>query len=219
MKSTFAATRNHKAFNERGDEPAIQDNQSIAYTSRMLACTRCGSQQETSWMQLRYSEGFRAVHCRSCGKQERCLRNLCQCGTTWHRCLVHRVDPHEHTSRKAPAKTKQQKQEEHEQEEVKARNKVPSRRKNRRDNEAPVIEDGNGTKTGSNRRKASKEQEFFRKRAAEEQRINPTISNLLQKIKARKVGGQTNKFEGGIKSVGGRIKQVGPAKWPSALWG
>ena len=77
----------------------------VAYTSRKLTCTRCGSQQETSWMQLRTWEGFRAVHCRTCGKQERCLRNRCQCGSVWHQCILHRADPKEHTSRKAAVKS------------------------------------------------------------------------------------------------------------------
>jgi hypothetical protein len=72
----------------------------VQYTSRKLACTRCGAKQETRWMQLRTKEGYRAVRCRTCGKQERNLKHTCQCGNNWHQCTLHRVDPAIHTSRK-----------------------------------------------------------------------------------------------------------------------
>ena len=75
------------------------------YTSRMLKCTRCCEEQETAWMQLRTGEGFRAIHCKACRLQERCLRNECQCNKVWHHCAEHRVDPATHRSRKAPKKT------------------------------------------------------------------------------------------------------------------
>ena len=39
------------------------------YTTRILKCTRCGEGQETEWMQLRSTEGFRAIHCKTCGMQ------------------------------------------------------------------------------------------------------------------------------------------------------
>ena len=71
-----------------------------AYTSRILECTRCNAPQETEWMQLRVKEGYRAIHCKQCGKQERCARNRCQCGVVWHICPTHRIDPSFHKSRR-----------------------------------------------------------------------------------------------------------------------
>ena len=70
------------------------------YQSRSIQCTRCGSSQETRKMQLHTPQGFRDIHCKACGKHERCLRNLCQCGIVWHRCQIHRVDPQVHATRK-----------------------------------------------------------------------------------------------------------------------
>ena len=183
--ATVRWTRKNKTTTDQGDgraDPTAGNSEEVAYTSRMLACTRCESQQETSWMQLRTSEGFRAVHCRTCGKQERCLRNRCRCGTIWHQCVLHRVDPNEHTSRKAAVKTRQQKQEDQDEKQA-----APRRKKSQRIEEAPVIEDGKATKNGSTSRKVLKEQQFCRKKAVDDQKINPTISNMFQRIKAREV--------------------------------
>ena len=84
--------RNHRSMRE-GEQELIdnetEDTPKPQYTSRKLACTRCGHQQETSWMQLRCREGSRAVHYRNCGKQERSARNYCRCGTIWHQCPKH----------------------------------------------------------------------------------------------------------------------------------
>ena len=71
-----------------------------AYDSRFLACTRCGAIQETKGMQLKVREGFKAIRCKSCGKQERVLRNRCSCNAVWHQCPTHRIDPPFHKSRK-----------------------------------------------------------------------------------------------------------------------
>ena len=70
------------------------------YKTRILKCTRCEAPQETVWMQLRTKVGYRGIHCKECGKQELCSRNLCQCGQLWHQCTVHRVDPQTHSSRR-----------------------------------------------------------------------------------------------------------------------
>ena len=43
------------------DDTHDPDEESQPYESRMLACTRCGHQQETAWMQLRTVAGYRAV--------------------------------------------------------------------------------------------------------------------------------------------------------------
>jgi len=70
------------------------------YANRILACSRCGTTQETKWMQLRTTNGYRAIHCRGCKKQETVAKTRCQCGVIWHRCESHRVDPATHSSRK-----------------------------------------------------------------------------------------------------------------------
>jgi len=54
--------------------------------TRMLACTRCGMEQETKDKQLKISAGFRAIHCKNCRKQERVFRNKCSCKVIWHQC-------------------------------------------------------------------------------------------------------------------------------------
>ena len=80
----------------------------VAYSTRLLACTRCGAQQESKWMQLRVKEGFRAIRCTQCGPQERTTRNMCQCKVVWRQCVVHRIDPPAHRSKKV-AKRKMKK--------------------------------------------------------------------------------------------------------------
>jgi len=110
--ATVKWKRNHKDHTQQGsdEDPNQSSEDTVKYSTRMLACTRCGHAQETAWMQLRCREGFRAVHCRNCGRQERCARNLCQCGVLWHHCLMHRTDPEKHVSRKPPKKTEEMKQ-------------------------------------------------------------------------------------------------------------
>ena len=71
-----------------------------AYTSRILECTRYNAPQDTEWIQLRVKEGYRAIHCKQCGKQERCARNRCQCVVVWHICPTHRIDPAVHRIKK-----------------------------------------------------------------------------------------------------------------------
>ena len=66
----------------------------------MLTCTRCGAKQETKEMQLKVCAGFRAIHCKNCGKQERVLKNRCSCEVIWRQCPLHRIDPPFHTSRR-----------------------------------------------------------------------------------------------------------------------
>ena len=58
------------------EEEEEQDHQGTlgrrpAYDSRVLQCSRCGTPQETKWMQLRMDNGYRAIHCKQCKKQER----------------------------------------------------------------------------------------------------------------------------------------------------
>ena len=54
-----------------GDE---QRSSEPRYTSRILSCIRCGHPQETSWMQLRVKNGFRAIRCRLCSLLQLCSR-------------------------------------------------------------------------------------------------------------------------------------------------
>ena len=77
------------------------------YIIGLLTSTRCDAPQEAAWMQLRTKIGYRAIHCKTCGKQQVCARNKCQCGLIWHQCAIHRIDPIMHVSRKG--KKRQQK--------------------------------------------------------------------------------------------------------------
>ena len=66
------------------------------YCSRLLACARCGTEQETKDKQTRVKTGFRAITCKKCGKQERVHSNMCRCNVIWHHCPIHRIDPPHH---------------------------------------------------------------------------------------------------------------------------
>ena len=66
------------------------------YCSRLLACTRCGTEQETKDKQMRVKAGFRAITCKKCGKQERVHSNMCRYNVIWHHCPIHRIDPPQH---------------------------------------------------------------------------------------------------------------------------
>ena len=90
-----------------GSDTEKEQEEQILYSSRLLKCTRCGSPKETWWVQLRTKEGYRGIHCKACGKQERCARNPCQCGSIWCQCELHRIDPAKHTSRKGKIKERQ----------------------------------------------------------------------------------------------------------------
>ena len=96
-----ADRRTQQSTEEEGPTSNVQ-----RYASRMIKCTRCDKQQETKQMQLRTKDGYRALHCKGCGKQERSLFNVCQCGTIWHQCEVHRTDPSYHLSRKPVVRKK-----------------------------------------------------------------------------------------------------------------
>ena len=74
--------------------------QKPSYENRILTCSRCGTAQETKWMQLRTANGYRAIHCKNCKKQETVARTKCQCDVIWHRCEAHRNDPETHSSKK-----------------------------------------------------------------------------------------------------------------------
>jgi len=154
-----------------------------SYTSRELACTRCGAWQETSWMQLRTAEGFRAVHCKVCRLQERSHSNKCQCGVIWHQCKTHRIDPREHWTKKAPNKSQEEKarSEELRREEDKGKKKRP------KIDQPPDIEDGQGEirrKKGT-RRKAHEKSGKSLKPMKRVLRVVSPQPALLARIKAR----------------------------------
>jgi len=48
-----------------------ENHDKVKYPSRLLACTRCGSLQETKGKQLKVDVGFRAIHCKKGKKQEK----------------------------------------------------------------------------------------------------------------------------------------------------
>ena len=103
MGATIKWKRNNKQEEEeqrKDEEEQTGKREKKRYTSRMVRCTRCMTSQQTSWMQLRTVEGYRGLHCKGCGRQERCARSLCQCGVVWHVCPTHREDPPSHSSRK-----------------------------------------------------------------------------------------------------------------------
>ena len=127
-----------EANRDEEDQTRKAAEDSKAYTSRMLACTRCGAAQETAWMQLRTRDGFRAVHCRTCRLQERSINNKCQCGLIWHHCPTHRIDPSCHRSRKAPKKSLEEKKKEQEA----MRQKAEARRKRSINDKPPEVEQG-----------------------------------------------------------------------------
>ena len=70
------------------------------YTSRLLTCSLCYQTQETRWMQLRTTTGFRAIHCKYCKYQEYTAKTKCQCMIRWNHCPIHRVDPLYHSSKR-----------------------------------------------------------------------------------------------------------------------
>ena len=136
---------------DEGEGQAEQDiDQEVPkYTSRKLLCSRCQATHETRRIQLRTIDGFRAIHCRECGRQQKVAFNHCTCGVLWHRCELHRIDPKVHESRRG-TKTASKKQEE-------KAIALSSKRK------APYTQQGQG-KEGASIRKA-------RKRKAEDQII------------------------------------------------
>ena len=64
-----------------GEEPLIKKNDDKpTYASRLLTCSVCYQPQETRWMQLRTTKGFRAIQCKYCKYQEYTAKTNCQCG-------------------------------------------------------------------------------------------------------------------------------------------
>jgi len=117
------------------EEEVAKNEGDVRYSSRRLACTKCGTEQETKEKQLKIKNGFRAIVCNKCGKQERVHSHKCSCDIIWHHCLLHKNDPQQHL--------------------IKRKREEPARRNDRpqskRDSQAstrvaPDIEDGNPSK-------------------------------------------------------------------------
>ena len=88
---------NTNEFNEQ--QPSWERFDEVKkYTSRLLTCRTCGALRETAWMQLRTPRGIRAVHCLSCKAFQVVSMHKCQCGTIWHQCPTHHIDPSVHRS-------------------------------------------------------------------------------------------------------------------------
>ena len=90
-------------INKESDETAAKTKHGH---SRTLTCQACGGGIETKNMQLWSLDGFRDFYCKKCGHHARAKGHRCQCGTIWHECPEHRLDPAVHRSRKAPNKEK-----------------------------------------------------------------------------------------------------------------
>lgn len=62
MNHTVRWRRNKTASDSNGMQVQQEENNdatTVAYTSRILKCNRCGKGRETSWMQLRTNKGYR----------------------------------------------------------------------------------------------------------------------------------------------------------------
>ena len=86
------------------EEEAAMNGGEVRYNSRLLACTKCGTEHETKDKQLKIKEGFRAINCIKCGKQQRVHSHKCKCKVVWHHCPLHKVDPPQHLLKKEKEK-------------------------------------------------------------------------------------------------------------------
>lgn len=89
-----------RSSSDRSPEEGDGTAERVRYQTRMIACTRCVEQQETKAKQLKVSAGFRAIHCKRCGRQERVSTNKCSCNIIWHHCILHKIDPPVHLPNK-----------------------------------------------------------------------------------------------------------------------
>ena len=129
-------------------------------------------------MQLRTNHGFRAVHCRKCGKQERVARNYCQCQAIWHQCLKHRIDPRQHRSRKVARLIPQQRAKRKEE-----RDKARFLKGHSLKRKAPVIEEAMPENTSSLTQKARKELDFKQSQNGSQQRMSVRVQAMRERIK------------------------------------
>lgn len=89
-----------RSSSDRSPEEGDGIAERVLYQTRMIACTRCVEQQETKAKQLKVSAGFRAIHCKRCGRQENVSTNKCSCNIIWHQCMLHNIDPLVHLPNK-----------------------------------------------------------------------------------------------------------------------
>ena len=134
---------------------------------------------------MRTKDGYKAVHCPACHKQERSQRSRCQCGHIWHQCTIHRVDPVVHRSRRAPKKTEEERKASNRESDAKAKR---ARTKPRPERPPPEIEDdepirnrrGTRMKTGKGGRRT-----FTLKLARRASSIYPPREEMLQRLRTR----------------------------------
>jgi hypothetical protein len=121
------------------------------------------------------------VHCRNCGRQERCARNCCQCRVLWHHCHIHRVDPEKHVSRKPPIKTAEAKTLEREklQEAIKKKGAKKVRK-------APIIDDSRSEVPRSKASNKRKEEGFYRQQGYQRPELNATLQPMQMRIRAKR---------------------------------
>ena len=74
------------------------------YQSRLIECGICKHQKETRHMQLRTHLGYRGITCARCHNHATAGRAKCQCGSIWHQCMTHTIDPTVHKSTKPPTR-------------------------------------------------------------------------------------------------------------------
>lgn len=71
--------------------------------SRILKSRSCNTANEMGHLRLWYKNTFRTIHCTGCKKHSRAKFWMCSCGSRWHDCPIHRVDPDiEYNYRAAP---------------------------------------------------------------------------------------------------------------------
>ena len=130
-------------------------------------------------MQLRTVEGFRAIHCRRCGAQERCTKNECTCGQVWHLCTLHGVDPHMHHSRRGVQKDYYKRKGEGKESKEEMRSKgLSSTRK------APIIKQGK-TKAMRSQHWKKKNRNDDKKHARFTAASNPPQQEMINRIRAK----------------------------------
>ena len=168
------------------------------YSSRMIACNKCGRAQETKAIQLRTTDGYRGICCTTCGTQDRCALSKCQCNKIWHQCEIHRMDPAIHASRRGITKNKDDKAEEKEKIKLCSHRKAPKikasklnkhiKKKNRRQHKDKAQEEKRYVKfvASSQPPKAGLIAKIRMKMTQSDKRSEST-KGMLDKIEARKI--------------------------------
>ena len=75
-------------------------------TSRNLTCIACLGQIDAKHMKLEVKDGHRVLQCHHCPWRGRATLLDCECGNKWFQCVIHRIDPTTHRSRRPPTSLK-----------------------------------------------------------------------------------------------------------------